>query len=120
MERKELSEICCSYSFILNKATLVVGKCQPISQPILPSKPILNLKERKTAQPEQGCQMVYFHTKNTYLGKFWSALEWKSVVFFGLLKLPTCLLNGVQVRAKSRHHFYNIMVSHSKSQSYDF
>jgi hypothetical protein len=24
---------------------------------------------------EQGCQMVYFHTKKCYLGKFWTALE---------------------------------------------
>jgi ferredoxin-like protein FixX len=25
----------------------------------------------------QGCKMVCFQTKNTNLGKFWSALEWK-------------------------------------------
>jgi hypothetical protein len=29
---------------------------------------------------EQGCQMVYFQTKNTNLGKFWTALEWKRLV----------------------------------------
>jgi hypothetical protein len=27
--------------------------------------------------PFQGCQMVYFPTRNSILGKFWIALEWK-------------------------------------------
>jgi hypothetical protein len=30
----------------------------------------------------QGCQMVCFQTKNPNLGKFWSALEWKMLVYF--------------------------------------
>jgi hypothetical protein len=30
----------------------------------------------------QGCEMVYFQTKNTNLGKFWRALEWKMLVCF--------------------------------------
>jgi hypothetical protein len=30
----------------------------------------------------QGCQMVYFQTKNSNLGKFWRALEWKRLVYF--------------------------------------
>jgi hypothetical protein len=25
----------------------------------------------------QGCQMVYFQTKNPNLGKFWSVFQWK-------------------------------------------
>jgi hypothetical protein len=25
---------------------------------------------------KQGCQMVYFRTKNSNLGKFWRALKW--------------------------------------------
>jgi hypothetical protein len=29
----------------------------------------------------QGCQMVCFQTKNPNLGKFWKALEWKSLFF---------------------------------------
>jgi hypothetical protein len=29
----------------------------------------------------QGCQMVYFQTKNPSMGKFWRALEWKSLVY---------------------------------------
>jgi hypothetical protein len=30
----------------------------------------------------QGCQMVYFQTKNPNLGKFWSVLQWKMLVDF--------------------------------------
>jgi hypothetical protein len=29
-----------------------------------------------------GCQMVYFYTKNPNLGKFWRTLEWKMLVYF--------------------------------------
>jgi hypothetical protein len=37
----------------------------------------------KTARSSlQGCQMVYFQTKNPNLGKFWRALEWKLLVYF--------------------------------------
>jgi hypothetical protein len=28
----------------------------------------------------QGCQMVYFQTRNPYLGKFWMVLQWKMLV----------------------------------------
>jgi hypothetical protein len=31
---------------------------------------------------DQGCQMVYFQTKNPDLGKFWRALQWKMLVYF--------------------------------------
>jgi hypothetical protein len=35
---------------------------------------------------KQGCQMVYFQTKNPNMGKFRRALEWKKVsIFFGYL-----------------------------------
>jgi hypothetical protein len=30
----------------------------------------------------QGCQMVYFKTKNPELGKFWRALDWKNDIFY--------------------------------------
>jgi hypothetical protein len=33
-------------------------------------------------RPRQGCQMVYFKTKNLNLGIFWRALEWKMLVYF--------------------------------------
>jgi hypothetical protein len=31
---------------------------------------------------EQGCQMVCFQTKDTNLGKFWRALDWKRFIYF--------------------------------------
>jgi hypothetical protein len=31
---------------------------------------------------QQGCQMVYFLTKNPSLGKFWSILQWQMLVNF--------------------------------------
>jgi hypothetical protein len=30
----------------------------------------------------QGCQMAYFQTKITNLGKFWRALQWKMLAYF--------------------------------------
>jgi hypothetical protein len=30
---------------------------------------------------KQGCQMVYFETKNYNLGKFWRILQWKTFVY---------------------------------------
>jgi hypothetical protein len=29
----------------------------------------------------QGCQMIYFQTKNPNLGKFWRVLQWKMSVY---------------------------------------
>jgi hypothetical protein len=36
----------------------------------------------------QGCQMVYFQTENTNLGKFWGALEWKRFVYYSTYVWP--------------------------------
>jgi hypothetical protein len=33
-------------------------------------------------EDEQGCQMVYFQTKDPYLGIFWKALEYTMLVYF--------------------------------------
>jgi hypothetical protein len=30
----------------------------------------------------QGCQMVYFQTKNPNVGSFWRALDWKMFIYF--------------------------------------
>jgi hypothetical protein len=30
---------------------------------------------------DQGCQMVYFQTKNLNLGKFWRVFQWKVLVY---------------------------------------
>jgi hypothetical protein len=36
--------------------------------------------ELETAFPKQGCQMVYFQTKNPNFCKFWRALDWKMLI----------------------------------------
>jgi hypothetical protein len=46
---------------------------------------------------QQGCQMVCFQTKNPNLGKFWTALELKMMVYFmPIWKIlrPFGILNG--------------------------
>jgi hypothetical protein len=42
----------------------------------------------------QRCQMVYFQTKNTNLGKFWKVLQWK---MFGIFRaiMSTLQPNGL-------------------------
>jgi hypothetical protein len=40
-----------------------------------------SIKWTKTFQ-DQGCQTIYFQSKNTNLGKFWSALEGKMLEYF--------------------------------------
>jgi hypothetical protein len=35
-----------------------------------------------SAQVIQGCQMVYFQTKNPNFGKFWRSSDWKIVYLF--------------------------------------
>jgi hypothetical protein len=37
--------------------------------------------KRQTKCPLQGCQMVYFQTKNSDLGKFWRTLQWMMLVY---------------------------------------
>jgi hypothetical protein len=40
-------------------------------------------KSRKTiCCPNQGCQMVYFQTKDSNLGKSWRALDGKMLIYF--------------------------------------
>jgi hypothetical protein len=34
---------------------------------------------------KQGCQMVYFQTKDPNLGKIWRALEWKMLLNFMII-----------------------------------
>jgi hypothetical protein len=40
---------------------------------------------------DQGCQIVCFQTKYPNLGKFWRALEWKMLVFYGHLEYFTVI-----------------------------
>jgi hypothetical protein len=43
----------------------------------------VQLAPNKGTHPiEQGCQMVYFHTKNSNLGIFRRSLEWKMLAYF--------------------------------------
>jgi hypothetical protein len=38
-------------------------------------------KELVCCALDQGCQMVYFQTKNPKLGKFWRVLQWKMLAY---------------------------------------
>jgi hypothetical protein len=40
------------------------------------------LKFKMSAQVIQGCQMVYFQTKNPNFGKFWRSSDWKLFICF--------------------------------------
>jgi hypothetical protein len=40
------------------------------------------LKPASKWLPDQGCQMAYFQTKKTNLGKFWMVWKWKMLVYF--------------------------------------
>jgi hypothetical protein len=42
----------------------------------------LRVRRKKRNEEKHGCQMAYFQTKNTNLGKFGKALEWKMLVYF--------------------------------------
>jgi hypothetical protein len=41
-----------------------------------------NVNPDQCPAADQGCRMVYFHTKNLNLSKFWMVLEWKMLVYF--------------------------------------
>jgi hypothetical protein len=46
-------------------------------------KPVVSYEvEKSNFGPIQGCQMVCFQTKNSNLGKFFRALEWKRSLYF--------------------------------------
>jgi hypothetical protein len=42
----------------------------------------IKIRDASTYMRYQGCQVVYFKTKNPNLYKFWRALEWKMLVYF--------------------------------------
>jgi hypothetical protein len=43
---------------------------------------LFTLTSTQMCLPLQGCQMVYFQTKNINLGKLWRALQWTKLVHF--------------------------------------
>jgi hypothetical protein len=51
------------------------------------ASPQLNFPNIENSTRVQGCQMVYFETKNPYLGTFWRALEWKMLAYFTIYAL---------------------------------
>jgi hypothetical protein len=42
---------------------------------------VLKMEQFQADQMRVGCQMVCFQTKNPYLGKFWSVLQWMMMVY---------------------------------------
>jgi hypothetical protein len=54
---------------------------------------------KANSRSSQGCQMVYFQTKNPTLGKFLRALDWK------MLKYLMAIRNILRTLGKFRDHF---------------
>jgi hypothetical protein len=54
---------------------------KPIIGPIWRSMFHIEKRSLIKAFLDQGCQMVYFQTKNPNLGKFWMALKWKRLLY---------------------------------------
>jgi hypothetical protein len=42
----------------------------------------MRLNSRRRGAADQGCQMVYFQTKNPILGNFWRVLQLKMLVYY--------------------------------------
>jgi hypothetical protein len=67
----------------------------------------------KNAASKQGCQMVYFQTKNPNLGKFCRALEWKMSVYFlaiGNILRPMGIVYGHWVILRLFGIFFTVLV----------
>jgi hypothetical protein len=62
--------------------------CQPWLQDMK-----LHSRNRSSIAHEQGCQMVYFQTKNPNLGKCWRVLQWNTYIgiFYGHLVYFTAI-----------------------------
>jgi hypothetical protein len=56
--------------------------CLSMTVPTNLHKTSQKMMKRLKARSDQGCQMVYFQTKNTNLGKFWRVLKLKMLVYF--------------------------------------
>jgi hypothetical protein len=59
------------------KSSIPTAICSPSGK-----KPSMVVLRRDGRRRNQGCQMVYFQTKNPVLGKFWRALDWKMSIYF--------------------------------------
>jgi hypothetical protein len=73
----------------LSRFTLAIPKMSPMSDPMVQKmiechSTLIFMKMMQKpplAVPEQGCQMTYFQTKNTDLGKSSRVLQWKMLVY---------------------------------------
>jgi hypothetical protein len=73
---KKASDLSSSDSDKAVEAGLAVNQCQ--------TKQVETRSNGKStfSEVDQGCQMVSFRTKNPNLGKFWSALDGKMLIYF--------------------------------------
>jgi hypothetical protein len=62
---------------------------------------------------KQGCQMVCFQTKNTNLGKFLRALDWKMFVYYFILQTDRYFMT-IWYILSSFYTFLKVLVSCTK------
>jgi hypothetical protein len=67
------------------------------------------LSETQGDRFSRGCQMVYFHTKYAYLGKFSGALDWKMLVYF-----MANILRTFGILYDHLVHFYGFGIMHQE------
>jgi hypothetical protein len=70
--------------------------------------------------PQQGCQMVCFQTKNSNLGKFWRASEWKMLLHFMIIwniLWPFGIMYGSLVEFVVIWYIFPILVCLDQEQS---
>jgi hypothetical protein len=79
--RNLLSTIKAS-SFALYVKYVSITERNSLGQPALELIALTTLSCLKNRPLVQGCQMVCFQTKNPILGKFWSVLQKKMMVYF--------------------------------------
>jgi hypothetical protein len=75
-------------------------------------------KRSKSSGFNQCCQMVYFQTKNTYLGNFFRALDWKMLIYFmtiwNILRTFGEFLWPFGTFCVDLVHFFAVLVSRTK------
>jgi hypothetical protein len=76
------SENVAIFLFLLKKTLFFKSNIFSAKCPIQSIQQFLREKLSFPFGCNQGCQMVYFRTKNPNLGKLWRALEWKMLVYF--------------------------------------
>jgi hypothetical protein len=52
-----------------------------LSKPSFSTIDLICCRSNNCGRPNQCCQMIYYHAKNTNLGLYWRALEWKVLVY---------------------------------------